>query len=139
MGKDVALSKKEVQVEENSRKKKKKQNKIWVNLLIFLVSAGVWGSLVYYGYTYSKNYIDVSIKNVQRENAINIQDLGEKIELLSKEIQGLKNRIENTDDTISDSTVVQERIDKKLKDLDGQLKTLEKSLKILQEAPNEQN
>ncbi|TCO74931.1 hypothetical protein [Marinisporobacter balticus] len=138
MDTDMTLSQ-EGQVKERSKKKNKKNNKIWIKLLIFLVSVGVWSGAVYYGYTYAKNYIDGSIKNVQQQNALNIQNLSEEIELLSQEIKNLKNRIENTGDTISDSTVVQEKIDKKLLDLDGQLKTLEKSLKILREAPNGQN
>lgn len=139
MERDAALSQEEGQTRERSKKKNKKNKKIWINVLIFILSAGIWSGVVYYGYTYAKNYIDVSIKNVQQENGTNIQKLSEDIELLSAEIKRLKNRIESTDDTISGSTEVQEKIDTKLSDLDGQLKTLEKSLKILQEAPNAQN
>jgi len=138
MGKNSALEE-NIQDEEQLKRKTKKKNKIWINVLIFCISAGIWSTVVYYGYTYSKNYIDVSIKNVQQENALNIQELSEKIELLSSEIRNLKNSIDNTDDTIADSTIVQEKIDNKLKALDNQLETLEKSLQILQEAPNGQN
>lgn len=138
MGENIAIQKAD-QKEEHSRQKKKKAKKIWINVLVFVISAGVWSSAVYYGYTYAKNYIDMSIKNVQQENAINIQAVSDRINVLSNEINSLKNSINNTDSTISDSTIVQERIDKKLKTLDIQLKTLEKSLQILKEAPNGEN
>ncbi|MBF8982703.1 hypothetical protein IZY60_04030 [Lutibacter sp. B2] len=138
MGKNSTLEE-IIQEEEHVKRTTKKKNKIWINVLILCISVGIWSTVVYYGYTYSKNYIDRSIKNVQQENALNIQALSGKIELLSNEIRNLKNSIDNTDDTIAGSTIVQEKIDEKLKALDNQLGTLEKSLKILKEAPNGQN
>ncbi|SNS63223.1 hypothetical protein SAMN05446037_101527 [Anaerovirgula multivorans] len=127
------------EVRESARRKKEKRKKIWVNILIFLLSIGFWGAAVYYGYTYAKDYIDTSIRNVQQENAINIQQLTSEIQSLNQEIINLRLSIENTDSTLSNSTSVQERIDERLGELDDQLKQLEKSLGILKEAPNVKN
>ncbi|PAB60618.1 hypothetical protein [Anaeromicrobium sediminis] len=122
-----------------SRREKKKGSSIWISILIFIVSAGVWSAVAYYGYTYAKDYIDTSIQKVQQENALNIKGVNEQIQLLTGEIKDLRSNIRDTDDSISDSAEVQEEIDDKLKSLDSQLKKLESSLKILQEAPNVKN
>ncbi|MDF2545761.1 MAG: hypothetical protein K0R93_659 [Anaerosolibacter sp.] len=120
-------------------RRKKNGKSIWKTLIIFTMCITLWSTIVYYGYTYAKGYIDTSIRNIQQENAINIKELGERIEQVSQEIASLRENIANTDSTISNSTVVQERIDEKLENLDLQLQDLEKSLRILKEAPNGQN
>lgn len=122
-----------------AKRKKKKSKKIWINILIFILSVGFWGAAAYYGYTYAKNYIDISIKNVQQENALNVQQLTDQISLLNQEIKNLRDSIEDADSSLSYSAKVQRRIDKKLEDLDEQLEELEKSLEILKEAPDVQN
>jgi len=122
-----------------AKRKKKKNKKIWINILIFILSVGLWGAAVYYGYTYAKNYIDTAIKNVQQENAFNVQQLTDQINLLSQEIKNLRDSIEDTDSSLSYSAKVQKRIDNKLEALDEQLEELEKSLEILKEAPDVQN
>ena len=120
----------------DARRKKQRTRKILINIVLFIVSAGVWGAAVYYGYTYAKDYIDTSIRNVQQQNAMNIQQLTERMEALGQEISGLRESIEDADSTISDSTSVQRRIDEKLEDLEDQLEELERALEILKEAPN---
>jgi septal ring factor EnvC (AmiA/AmiB activator) len=122
-----------------SRKDNKRRKKIWINILLFIISAAVWTALVYYGYTYAKGYIDTSIRNVQQQNAINIQQLTGRIEQMSQEISKLQESIEDADSNISSSKSVQRRIDDRLEELDDQLRELEKSLQILKEAPNVQN
>lgn len=139
MEKDMVLQEESEEQKVQGRRKKNKNKKIWINILIVILSISFWGTAVYYGYHYAKDYIDTAIKNVQQENALNIQALTERIESLSQEIHHLRDSIENTDSTISNSTEVQERIDEKLEALDDQLKTLERSLQILKEAPNVQN
>jgi predicted nuclease with TOPRIM domain len=123
----------------DTKKKKQRNKKIFINIVIFILSAGVWCAAAYYGYTYAKDYIDTSIRNVQQENAVNIQQLTERMELLGHEITGLRERIEETDSTLSSSTSVQRRIDRQLGDLEDQLEELERALQILKEAPNVQN
>lgn len=123
------------EVRESARRKKEKRRKIWMNILIFILSVGFWGAAVYYGYTYAKDYIDTAIRNVQQENAMNIQQLTDEIQSLNQEIINLRHSIENTDSTLSNSTSVQERIDERLGELDNQLTQLERSLQILKEAP----
>ena len=120
----------------DARRKKQRTRKILINIVLFIVSAGVWCAAVYYGYTYAKDYIDTSIRNVQQQNAMNIQQLTERMEALGQEISGLRESIEDADSTISDSTSVQRRIDRKLEDLEDQLEELERALEILKEAPN---
>jgi DNA repair exonuclease SbcCD ATPase subunit len=123
----------------DAKKKNQKNKKIFINIVIFILSAGVWYAAAYYGYTYAKDYIDTSIRNVQQENAVNIQQLTERMEMLGHEITGLRERIEETDSTLSSSTSVQRRIDRQLGDLEDQLEELERALQILKEAPNVQN
>lgn len=122
-----------------SRKDKKKGMNIWLKIIMFLISVGLWSAVTYYGYTYAKEYVDSSINKVQIENASNIKELTEEVESLTDEIYDLRKKIRDADDSINDSTEVQENIDKKLKALDSQLQRLESSLKILQEAPNVKN
>jgi septal ring factor EnvC (AmiA/AmiB activator) len=120
----------------DARRKKQRTRKILINIALIIASAGLWCAAVYYGYTYAKDYIDTSIRNVQQQNAMNIQQLTERMEALGQEISGLRESIEDADSTISDSTSVQRRIDEKLEDLEDQLGELERALEILKEAPN---
>lgn len=121
------------------RKKKQRNKKILINILILIISVSLWCAAAYYGYTYAKDYIDTSIRNVQQENAVNIQQLTERMEMLGHEISGLRERIEEADSTLSSSTSVQRRIDRQLGDLEDQLMELDRALQILKEAPNVQN
>ncbi len=120
----------------DARRKKQRIKKIFINIVVFIVSAGVWCAAAYYGYIYAKDYIDTSIRNVQQENAMNIQQLTERMEALGQEIAGLRENIQEADSTISNSTSVQRRIDNQLEDLEDQLEELERALEILKEAPN---
>lgn len=117
------------------KKKDKKTNHVLRTVVLFLIALGVWTGIVYFGYTYAKDYVDNSIKNVQQENAMNIKELNEQIKILQTEIRNLSGSMENAGLTISNTSGVQERIDEKLKSLDSQLKKLENSLRILKEAP----
>lgn len=120
----------------DAKRKKQGTKKILINIAVFIVSVNLWCAATYYGYTYAKDYIDTSIRNVQQQNAMNIQQLTERMEALGQEIAGLRERIEEADSTISSSTSVQRRIDDKLEDLEDQLDQLERALEILKEAPN---
>lgn len=129
------LAYEEQQFNSRAHKAKEKKNNTAVKVVLFLVSIGLWSAIVYFGYTYAKDYVDTSVKNVQQENAMNIKDLKEQITSIGSEIRNLKNSMEDAGLTITNSSGVQERIDNKLKSLDDQLQQLEKSLKILKEAP----
>lgn len=120
----------------DAKRKKQRIKRVLINLTVLIVSAGVWCAAAYYGYTYAKDYIDTSIKNVQQQNSMNMKQLIEKMEALNQEIVLLREHIEEADSTISSSTSVQRRIDNKLEDLQDQLEELEKALRILKEAPN---
>lgn len=121
------------------KREKRKSRKVWINIIVFLVSAGVWLAAAYYGYTYAKEYVDTAIRNVQQENALNLQELSDRIEIMTQEISNLKESIEDADSTISSSRSVQRDIDRKLEELDERLQDLQRSLNILKEAPNASN
>ncbi|AKL93788.1 hypothetical protein CACET_c02720 [Clostridium aceticum] len=125
--------------EDLTKNKIEKSKKILITVLIIFFSISLWGFVVYYGYTYAKDYIDTTIRNVQQENAMNIQQLSEEVHTLKQEIVNLIQSLESTDSTLSDSASLQIRIDRRLEILDQNLKELEKSLKILKEAPSVQN
>lgn len=117
-----------------SRKEKKNTNT--QKTIIFLVlGVSLWGAIAFFGYTYAKEYIDTSIKQVQQENALNVQQLTEEVQALKQEVINLTDSIISTGSTISSSTSLQDQIDQRLEKLDQNLKELENSLRILQEAP----
>ena len=118
-----------------SRKDKNKSNtsKTIINSLVGII---LWGAIVYFGYTYAKDYIDTSIKQVQQENALNIQQLTEEVQTLKLEVRNLTDSIISTGLTLSNSTSIQDQIEQRLEVLDKSLQDLENSLRILQEAPN---
>ncbi|NMA02485.1 MAG: hypothetical protein GX923_07970 [Clostridia bacterium] len=118
-----------------SRKDKNKSNTS-KTIIISLVGIILWGAIVYFGYTYAKDYIDTSIKQVQQENALNIQQLTEEVQTLKLEVRNLTDSIISTGLTLSNSTSIQDQIEQRLEVLDKSLQDLENSLRILQEAPN---
>lgn len=122
-----------------SRKNKKNKKNIFLTILYIILTISIWSGLFYYGYTYSKEYIDNSISEINQINNLSMENMEKRLDILTKEVRSLKDAILETDDTLDDSSDIQEEIDKKLKALDNQLKTLERSLKILKEAPNGQN
>jgi len=100
-----------------------------------LILLALWGGIVYFGYTTAKSYLDTALQNIQQENAVNLQELTQSIDRISREVSNLRESIESTDSALAGSTKVQNRIDEKLEDLDAQLQELERSLQILKEAP----
>ncbi|MDD3269270.1 MAG: hypothetical protein PHX14_08105 [Syntrophomonadaceae bacterium] len=122
---------------ESSENSKNQAKKTKTNVLIFLIMVGLWIGIVYYGYIYSKNYLDTAINNIRQENAMNIKEIHEDISILGSEIRSLRGSMEDAGMVISNSSDVQSRIDEKLLDLESQLEQLEKSLEILKEAPHD--
>lgn len=114
--------------------RRKNSNKIF-KILLAVLCIVIWVSVVYFGYTTAKSYIDTSIKNVQQQNAMNLDNVNEQILQLKNEIKELRLSMDETDDSLSDTSSLQEDIDDQLDELDERLDDLEKSLKILQEAP----
>ncbi|SKC91544.1 coiled-coil domain-containing protein [Maledivibacter halophilus] len=128
------------------KRKKRKENKILRNMFLLIISIGLWGGIVYYGYMYAKEYVDKSISSVNQNNIMLVEQLKEEVKIinsdikrLSNEIKDLKEEVRDADSTLSDSNNIQEDIDKKLKNLDDRLEKLKESLKILEEAPNVKN
>jgi len=109
--------------------------KICLYIIILGVSVWGWNKIVNTGYGLAKNYVDTAIEQVRQENALNIQELTDQMDQLSNEMTSLRDAVENTDETLSGSTNIQQDIEKRLQDLDSQLEDLERSLKILREAP----
>ncbi|MDK2920202.1 MAG: hypothetical protein PWQ37_2935 [Candidatus Petromonas sp.] len=125
---------------------KNKGKRIWINILLFIISIGLWGTIVYYGYINAKAYIDDSINRIEQNNAMAVQQLKEEMKIINSEIKrlrseikDLKEEVRDADSTLTNSNDIQEGIDKKLKYLDDKLKDLQESLDILKEAPNVEN
>lgn len=124
------------------RKKKNQKHLNWLLIikialyvLILILSIWAWNRIVEKGYIHAKNYVDTAIEHVRQENALNVQQLQERMDLLSSEMKALRGAIENTDDTLSGSANIQKDIESRLESLDEQLVDLERSIKILREAP----
>ncbi|MDD2212424.1 MAG: hypothetical protein PHV56_05580, partial [Clostridia bacterium] len=107
-----------------------------IGFVYVLVLLLLWGGLVYGGFYFSKQYLDKTINNIQQTNALNIQEIKERMESLTNEMIALKSELSNTDQTLSSSSSIQAQLNQKIDLLDRQLKNLEKSLQILKEAPN---
>lgn len=107
-----------------------------IGFIYVLVLLLLWGGLVYGGFYFSKQYLDKTINNIQQTNALNIQEIKERMESLTNEMIALKSELSNTDQTLSSSSSIQAQLNQKIDLLDRQLKNLEKSLQILKEAPN---
>lgn len=107
-----------------------------IGFVYVLVLLLLWGGLVYGGFYFSKQYLDKTINNIQQTNALNIQEIKERMESLTNEMIDLKSELSNTDQTLSSSSSIQAQLNQKIDLLDRQLKNLEKSLQILKEAPN---
>lgn len=118
---------------QTSRRKKTSSKKAgFIYVLLFLL---IWGGLIYAGFYFTKQYLDNTINNIQQTNAMNIQEVKERLDSLANEMIALKSELSSTDETLSSSSSIQEQLRKKIDLLDAQLKNLEKSLKILKEAP----
>jgi len=103
--------------------------------LIIILCGVAWWQITVRGYTLAKNYIDQSVQSVRQDNAVSVQELQDRIDTLSRDMDQLRESLDSAGGSISNSATVQERIDEKLENLDKQLQDLEKSLKILKEAP----
>lgn len=104
-------------------------------ILITVLCGAVWWQITFRGYEMAKTYIDQSVQSVRQENAVNVQELQGRIDVLGQEMTQLRESLDNAGSSISNSTTVQQSIDARLGNLDKQLKDLESSLKILKEAP----
>lgn len=104
-------------------------------ILIVAICGVAWWQITLRGYEMSKAYIDQSIQAVRQDNAVNVQELQVRIDVLGQEMAALRESLDSAGSSISNSATVQERIDARLANLDKQLKDLENSLKVLKEAP----
>jgi septal ring factor EnvC (AmiA/AmiB activator) len=118
--------------QKTSRRKKTGSKLGFIYVLLFIL---IWVGLVYGGFYFTKQYLDNAINNIQQTNAMNIQEVKERLDSLTNEMIALKSELSSTDETLSSSSSIQEQLNKKIDLLDSQLKNLEKSLKILKEAP----
>lgn len=129
----------DVMTEQRPPRRKIKKNKTTrqarIKILVWVLSIAVWLGIVYYGTTMAKDYIDVSIKNVEQANAIGLKDINEQVLELKAEIIALRDSIKDTDNSLSSTGQLQESIDEQLTALNSRLEELEASLKLLKEAP----
>jgi chromosome segregation ATPase len=120
--------------QQKTPRRKKTSSKLgFIYILLLLL---IWAGLVYGGFYFTKQYLANAINNIQQTNAMNMQEVKERLDSLTNEMIALKSELSSTDETLSSSSGIQEQLNKKIDLLDGQLKNLEKSLKILKEAPD---
>lgn len=117
----------------NKRKKTIERGILYV--LIFVLCGVAWWQITLKGYTLAKGYMDQSVQSVKQENAVSVQELQGRIDVLGEEMAQLRQSLNSAGSSISNSATVQQRIDERLGNLDKQLKDLESSLKVLKEAP----
>ncbi len=104
-------------------------------VLIILLCGVAWWQITLRGYEVAKAYVDQSVQEVRQDNAVSVQELQDRIDVLGQEMAQLRESLDSAGSSISNSATVQGRIDERLGSLDKQLKDLEKSLKVLKEAP----
>lgn len=119
-----------------AKNKQKKTIKRGIMYVLILLLCGVaWWQITLKGYELAKAYMDQSVQAVRQENAVSVQELQERIDVLGEEMAQLRESLNSAGSSISNSATVQQRIDERLSNLDKQLKDLESSLKVLKEAP----
>ncbi len=132
------------------RRRRTKKKSVWKTVLTTFILVAVWSGLVYSGYWYmetriaenftkTKNMIEQAVKSVQETNALNVQELEEKVIQLVGEMEEIKDALEDTDDTLSQSNSSREELNARIEELDNQLEELEKSLEILKGNGNAKN
>lgn len=116
-------------------KLKKMIVRVILYILIAVICGVAWWQITLKGYEMAKTYMDQSVQIVRQENAVSVQELQGRIDILGKEMAQLRESLDSAGSSISNSATVQQSIDERLGNLDKQLGELEKSLKILKEAP----
>jgi len=136
---------------------KKINKKLIFNIIFFILLISIWGTSIYYGYFYVKDYIDVKLNTVieklntvEEINSGNFNSVNSQIETLNNEIVNLKNEIIKIQDQIIDlnsyledfesytkeDILIKDTIKEKIKLLSNEIDDLTKNIQILQEAPN---
>ncbi len=123
-----------VEIKTNKHQETKKSSQK-PRILLFLLIITFWVGLIYGAGYYTKQYIDYSIQTVQQTNAMNARAIEDRLELLSNNLQEIKDALQDTDQTISSSDSIQKELTNRITELDKQLKELQHSLAILKEAP----
>jgi len=117
--------------QERSRKKKRAV----MYAVLILACTLAWVGITVQVLIKAKQYVDVSVEKVHRDNVATTKQIQEKVDALSDDVDQLNQSLSHAGVSISSSKDVQKRIDDRLQSLDKQLKDLEKSLKVLKEAP----
>lgn len=105
-------------------------------VLLAMVAFFVWAGLVGGGFYIGKQYLDESLRTIQQTNAMNIQELNERLDSMATQMQDLQGILSTTDQTLSSSGNIQRDLNAKIELLDSQLQSLMQSLNILKEAPD---
>lgn len=134
MKNDLKLTTANIEQKNPNRRRKTRPGK-WLGIFYCFLFLVFWGSLIFGGFYITKDYLDKSISNIQQTNAMNIQELKDRLDSLTNEMLELKQVLSSTDQNISSAGSIQIQLNKKIDLLDQQLKSLEKSLNILKEAP----
>lgn len=125
-----------VDPEKSRAANRKKARTSFFSVLLLTV---LWCGLVYGGFYYSKQYLDQAVQKVQQTNAMNVQQINERLSALSADLKGLESIIGETGQTISSAGNIQQELKERIELLDEQIKELKHSLNVLKEAPNAAN
>ncbi len=97
----------------------------------------IWAGMSVYGFYYAQNYFEQYMKKIEETNALNIQSINKRIDVLEEEMKNINGTLDKTGSSLNSTTSASTEVNKRITELDNQLKALEKSLKILQESGNE--
>ncbi|PKM89823.1 MAG: hypothetical protein CVU87_04215 [Firmicutes bacterium HGW-Firmicutes-12] len=111
--------------------RRKTRNNFLGGVFIFIL----WCGLVFSGFYVARHYIDQAIQKVQQTNAMNVQAINERLDILTADMKSLENAVGSTGQTISSSGSVQQEILARMAQFEQQIQELKSSLNILKEAP----
>lgn len=105
------------------------------NIISAVILIAVWSGMVFGGFYIAKSYIDRAVNNVQQTNALNVQAINERLDILSKDMKNLENIVSTAGQSISSSGTIQQELVARIELFDQQMQELKQSLDILKEAP----
>lgn len=111
--------------------RKRSRNNVVGAVILFVV----WCGLVYGGFYLAKDYIDQAISKVQQTNALNVQNIENRLNDIQNSLNNLEDFVGATGESISSRDDIQEEMMERIEEFDEQIQELKRSLEILKEAP----
>lgn len=133
-----------------------KRGKIVINIAISVGLLITWTAFTYFGYTYSKDYFDRSLNELDLKYSRGFEEISSEVDELKRESNLIKSQIDvlngnvqklnssidrifenvtTIDTVIRETTDLQDVTNNRLSELDKRLNELIKNLEILRKAP----